>query len=155
MDPITLIVTALAASAWLGTDDAASPTTTQARESLKALAREQLAGRQGGELVLLRHEADPKIWEDPLAAELTAAGAASNPDLVAAAQALMNLVDEAGSRTGKYVIDLRGSQGIQVGDHNIQGLVYSPPPPLTDLVLPSADISDNDQAAGRPDEAIP
>jgi hypothetical protein len=37
---------------------------------------------------------------------------------VGAAQALMSLVDEAGSRSGKYLVAVHGSQGVQIGDHN-------------------------------------
>jgi len=32
----------------------------------------------------------------------------------------MKLIDEAGSRAGKYTVDVRGSQGVQVGDRNTQ-----------------------------------
>jgi hypothetical protein len=37
-------------------------------------------------------------------------------DLVAAAQALMNLVDEGEARAGKYTVDVRGAQGVPIGD---------------------------------------
>jgi hypothetical protein len=70
--------------------------------------------------VLAEHEAAPHTWETPLAAELTAAGAAGDVDLLTAAQALLSLVDEAGSRSGKYVVTVRDSQGVQVGDRNTQ-----------------------------------
>ena len=62
-----------------------------------------------------------------LAAELTAVGAGGDPDLVAAAQALMSLVDAAGSRAGKYAVDVQGSQGVQVGDHNTQRNTFNAP----------------------------
>ena len=41
----------------------------------------------------------PQTWECCWAAELSAVGAEGDANLVAAAQALMNLVDEAGSRS--------------------------------------------------------
>lgn len=37
-----------------------------------------------------------------------------------AAQRLMALLDAAGTAAGKYTVDLRGAQGVQVGDRNIQ-----------------------------------
>ena len=40
----------------------------------------------------------------------------------------MNLVDEAGSRTGKYAVTVRDSQGVQVGDHNTQTNTFGPRP---------------------------
>jgi hypothetical protein len=127
MDPVTVIVTALAAGAALGLKDTASAAVNDAYGSLKALVTRRLAGRQDGELVLARYEEAPQTWEGPLAAELTAAGATDDVGLVAAAQALMNLVDETGSRAGKYVVQVQGSQGVQVGDHNTQRNVFGAP----------------------------
>jgi len=45
---------------------------------------------------------------------------------VAAAQALMSLVDEAGTRAGKYTVDMRGAQGAQIGDHNTSATSSAP-----------------------------
>jgi hypothetical protein len=45
--------------------------------------------------------------------------------VIEAAQRLMALVDEAGSKAGKYTVDLRGAQGVQVGDHNTQHNTFS------------------------------
>ena len=104
MDPATWIVTALVAGGGLGLKDAASSAITDAYNGLKGLVRRKLAGRPDGELVLARHEQDPEVWEKPLAQELTAAGADDDPDLVSAAQALMRLVDAAGSAAGKYQV---------------------------------------------------
>ena len=76
-----------------------------------------------------RHEKAPDTWQEPLKAELTAAAAGSDTDLVAAAEALMKLVDGAGSRAGKYTVNVSGSQGVQVGDRNQQKNVFNTPPP--------------------------
>jgi len=120
MDPVTLIVTALAAGAASALQDGASSAVKEAYARLKALVGKRFAHSSKGELVLAEHEAAPQTWEAPLAAELTAAGADGDADLVAAAQELMILVDEAGSRSGKYGIAIRDSQGVQIGDHNTQ-----------------------------------
>jgi len=128
MDPITLIVTALAAGAALGVKDAASSAVKDAYAGLKALAKRRLAGRPDAEVVLARHEHAPQTWQAPLLAELGEAGADRDRDLVAAAQALMNLVDAAGARAGKYTVDVRGAQGVQIGDHNRQDNVFYAPP---------------------------
>ena len=96
--------------------------------SLKALVTRRLAGRRDGELVLARHEEAPEAWEGPLVAELTAAGAADDASLIAAAQALLALVDEAGSRAGKYAVQVQGSLGVQVGDHNTQRNAFGAQP---------------------------
>ena len=108
--------------------DAASSAVKDAYAGLKALVRKRLGGRPDAELVLARHEEAPETWQAPLTAELAEAGADRDPDLVAAAQALMTLVDEAGARAGKYTVDVRGAQGVQVGDHNRQDNVFHAPP---------------------------
>ena len=120
MDPVTLIVTALAAGAASALQDGASSAVKDAYARVKALVKKRFANRPKGELVLAEHQAAPQTWGAPLAAELSAAGADGDAELVAAAQALMNLVDEAGSRSGKYAVTVRDSQGVQVGDRNTQ-----------------------------------
>lgn len=128
MDPITLIVTALAAGAVSGITDSASSAVKDAYASLKALVRKRLAGRPDAELVLARHEQAPETWQAPLAAVLGDVGADRDTDLVAAAQALLRLVDAAGAGAGKYTVDVRGAQGVQVGDRNRQDNVFNVPP---------------------------
>jgi hypothetical protein len=123
MDPITLIVTALAAGAALGVTDAAAEAVKDAYASLKALVRKRLGGRQDAELVLAKHERAPETWQAPLMAELAEAGAELDHDLIAAAQALLDLVGEVGA--GKYAVDARGAAGVQIGDHNSQDNVFN------------------------------
>jgi hypothetical protein len=128
MDPITLIVAALASGAALGISDTASSAIKDAYAGLKALARKRLGGRPDAELVLAKHEQAPETWRIPLMAELDEAGAGHDANLVAAAEALMHLVDEAGARAGKYTVDVRGAQGVQIGDRNTQHNVFNTPP---------------------------
>jgi hypothetical protein len=123
MDPITLIVTALAAGAALGVQDTASAMVRDAYASLKALVRRRLGGDPGTEMVLARHEQAPETWQAPLKAELARTGADEDGDLIAAAKALLDLVGEA----GKYTVDVRGAQGVQIGDHNRQDNVFNAP----------------------------
>jgi hypothetical protein len=104
VDPVTLIVAALVAGAAAGLKDTASSVVTDAYNGLKGLVQRKLAGREGGELVLARHEQDPQVWDRPLVQELTTAGAGDDPALVTAAQALMRLVDAAGSAAGRYQV---------------------------------------------------
>lgn len=128
MDPVTLIVTALAGGAASALQDGASAAVKDAYARVKALLKTRFAGRPDGELALARHEAAPQTWEPLLACELSAAGADRDADLVAAAQALMSLLDQAGSRSGKYVVSVRDAQGVQVGDHNTQTNTFGPGP---------------------------
>jgi hypothetical protein len=128
MDPITLIVTALAAGAALGAQDTVSAMVKDAYAGLKALVKRRLGGRPGAELVLARHEQAPETWQAPLMTELAETGADGDRDLIAAAQALLDLVGGAEGRTEKYTVDVRGAQGVQMGDHNRQDNVFNAPP---------------------------
>ena len=129
MDGIELVTTALTAGAAAGARDTASSAARDAYSALKDLVRRRLAGRQAGEVALAEHEQDPEVWEAPLRAQLRAAGAGDDAQVAAAAQALMALLDTAGSRSGRYVITVTGSQGVQVGDGNIQHNNFGSPPP--------------------------
>ncbi len=124
MDPVTLIVTALAAGAGQAVKDGASSAIKGAYEALRAKVKHRLSGRPDAELILNGHEAAPETWHR-LAPELVAVGVSA--DLVVAAQALMQLIDAAGSQAGKYDVDAQGSQGVQVGDHNIQHNTFTGP----------------------------
>ena len=126
MDPVTLVATALAAGVALGVTDTASSAVRDAYTGLKDLVRRRLADRPGAELVLARYEQDPDRWRVPLMAELSQVGC--DAGMVMAARRLMALADEGRARTGKYTVDLRGAQGVQVGDHNKQDNVFTAPP---------------------------
>ena len=115
MDPITLIVTALAAGAALGVTDTASAMVKDAYAGLKALVKKRLGDGPDAELVLAKHEKAPETWQGPLMAELAETGADGDRDLIAAAKALLELVGEAGG-PGKYAVDVRGAYGVQIGD---------------------------------------
>jgi hypothetical protein len=128
MDPITLIVAALAAGAASGLTDTASSAIKDAYAGLKALVRKKLGGGASTDMILAEHEQAPQTWKDPLAAKLAGAAADQDDSLIAAAQALMSLVDAAGAQAGKYSVDARGAQGVQIGDHGVQHNVFGPPP---------------------------
>jgi hypothetical protein len=124
MDPVTLIVTALAAGASAGVIDALKDNAKDAGKAayarLRGLAQRRVAGNPGAELALAEHQADPENWAAPLKAKLTLVGAGDDAELVTAAQALMDLVDRAGANAGKYHVTISGGQGVQVGEGNVQ-----------------------------------
>ena len=122
VEPVSLIVGALAA----GVSETGKAAVKDAYEALKRRISALFVGRPAAELALTEHSADPQTWEKPLEKALTESGAATDDAVVAAAQELMRLVDETGSRAGKYHVDLRGAQGVQVGDRNQQVNVFGP-----------------------------
>lgn len=120
MDPITLIVTALAAGAAAALQDGVKDTVKHAYKCLRDCSKKLLAGHPDGELALERNETAPGNWEGVLKSELADAGADHDSDLIGAAQALMRLLDGAGAHGGKYHVTIHGGQGTQVGDGNTQ-----------------------------------
>ena len=124
MDPITLIVTALAAGASGGAisalQDDAKGAVIAAYGKLRGLAGKRVAGNPGAELALTEYESDPEHWETPLTAKLTQLGAADDTELVAAAKVLMELIDGSGARAGTYNVTIKNAKGVQFGEGNIQ-----------------------------------
>lgn len=108
MDPVMLILTALAAGAAATAGDTASGPVQDAYAGLAAQLRTRLAGREDGEQLLARYERAPQAWQGQLAAELAAAGAGSDEGLVTAAQAVMSVADAPGWRAGKYTTEADG-----------------------------------------------
>ena len=133
MDPVTLILTALAADAALRGKDEVSAEVRRASRRLAALVQKRFAGRPAAEWVLARYEEAPDEWEGPLAAELIKVGAGADAGLVAAAQAVMGVAEifgsvsvahELRSLSAKYSVNVRGGQGVQVGDRNTQRNIF-------------------------------
>jgi RIP homotypic interaction motif len=124
MDSTTLIVTALAAGASAGALDGLSDDVREAAKAayrrLHYLVKRCFRGNPSAEVILYEHEADPKTYEAQLAKKLAEAGADNDVDLVAAARALMELVDQEGAKSGRYHVVINNSKGVQVGDNNVQ-----------------------------------
>ena len=124
MEEVSLILTALAAGATGGALDALKDDVKDKAKALYVklhdLVKRRLRGNASAEVILSEHQADPQTYAAPLAKKLTEAGAGGDPELVATARALMELVDQAGARSGKYNVTIKDSKGIQVGDGNIQ-----------------------------------
>jgi hypothetical protein len=127
VDPVSLIVAALAAGAVAGAQGTATEAVKDAYAGLKGLVRRRLARRPAGDVVLEQHEQDPAQWEKALEGELVKADAATDGEAVDAAQALLGLLDAAGTQSGKYLVDVRGAQGVQVGDRNTQHNTFGGP----------------------------
>jgi hypothetical protein len=111
MDSVGLIVSALATGNTLRSPDAPGPVATGpalggvmagtaavqgAYSRLWSRVRRSLAGRPAGAMMLARHAEAPHTWAAPLTAELRAAGAGENPELVAAATDLLRMMNQNG-----------------------------------------------------------
>lgn len=126
MDPITVILTALAAGASAGAIDEFKD---EAKEKAKAAyvklrdlvtRRFHQKGTANGEGTLTDYEKKPKVYQAGLEDKLREADAGGDGELLAAAKALLELVQQQGSASGKYDVRIDGSEGVIVGDHATQ-----------------------------------
>jgi hypothetical protein len=129
VDPVTLIVGALAAGALRGAGETASTVVSDVYVALKTAVTARFAEKGVPAEVLAEHEDDPETYERPLAKGIRQARAEQDPRIVLLAQELMRLMNGDDARTGKYTVNLRGAQGIQVGDGNTQTNTFTTGPP--------------------------
>jgi hypothetical protein len=126
MDPITVILTALAAGVTAGALDGLKDDVKDKAKAAYGKLRDLLSKRfreaetPRAEAILAEFDADPESYKDPLARKLDAAGAAKDAALLAAAQAFLDLAQQPGPKSGKYNVTISGSEGVVVGDHNSQ-----------------------------------
>src|SRR3954451_7478567 len=120
MDPVTLVIAALAAGAGAGLKDAAGSAIKDAYNGLRAVLQRRFAGKPSAEVALTQYEQDPSTWDKPLRKELTETGADGDAEALELAQKVLALVDRAGSNASKYIVDARYAQRFQIGEHNVQ-----------------------------------
>lgn len=117
MDPISLIIAALAAGATAGVKDTASAAVNDAYEGLKGLIRHRF-GRDSAALAdLQKVETAPDSDHAALSERLRSAGAGNDEQLIRLAQDVLKHTDPAGARIGKYNVVITGGKGIAIGDH--------------------------------------
>ncbi len=125
MDPISLIVTALATGAAAVGKDTVSLAVKDAYEGLRSLIKSRFAGKPEAEIALKEHASDPDTWEKPLRSSLSAATADRDSSLIEAAQALLKVTDPEGAVKGKYQIQMTGNiRGVSQGDHNLVNMTF-------------------------------
>jgi hypothetical protein len=128
VEAISLILAALGAGAAKGVSESAVTAVSDACSAL----REALRRRLGGEETPVAHTIEryataPDSWRGILETELQVAGAGEDTGLMLAAEAVMRHADPAGTATGKYVVNLTGASGVQVGDGNTQTNYFDRP----------------------------
>ena len=120
MDPVTLIVGALATGTAAGVGATANQAVADAYASLKAAVAARFVGRPQAEEALEAHLADPASHDTALAVHLREVGADRDPRIVALAEELVRVLESSGLRRAEGSIDLRHAQGVQLGDGNYQ-----------------------------------
>jgi hypothetical protein len=118
MDPVTVIVTALASGAAAAAKETAAEAIKDAYQGLRSLLQRKFAGQPVAELTLSKHADKPEVWEAPLKEALTDIGAELDEAIIAAAQQLLALLNPQEAPKGTYHLHIAGNaQGVVQGDH--------------------------------------
>jgi hypothetical protein len=121
MDPISLIITALATGASSALSGVSGQAVRDAYAGLNELVRRRFHGVPLAESVLDQHEQAPEVWKAPLEQQLNAAAAGNDEEILAAARKVLALTDPEGAQAGKYRVVISGGNVGAVGDHaNVQ-----------------------------------
>lgn len=129
MEPISLIVGALVVGASEALKDTASQAVQDSYQGLKAAVMhywkimkegDEQDNENEAKILLDNLEEDPDTFQIPLEKKLTKVIPEPEKDLIEQAQQLYKLLDEVGFNQGKYNVILNSSQGVQVGDKNMQ-----------------------------------
>lgn len=118
MDPISLILTALAAGAAAAAKDTASQAVKDAYAGLKQRLQQHFAGKQHAEVALDGYEQDADTWQKPLQKAVEVSGAHTDPALLEQAQQVLKLVQPQQFAQGKYNIQIGQAYGTVIGEHN-------------------------------------
>lgn len=119
MEPISLILGALAVGALAGVQDSAGQAVKDAYVAFKNLLRRRLGSNEAAKVALDRYEQQPEAWESPLRAELTASGLDRDDEVLAAAQALLDCVRNDPACGKIFENQFHGPvYGFVQGDHN-------------------------------------
>ncbi len=118
MDPVAVVVTALAAGASAGGSRAASADVRVAYKRLRAAVIASIGDEQLGADVFKDIERHPERTDVVLLKILHGRRHLLETGILDFAERLIDLLDRSG-RVG-YAIGVRGVSGVQVGDHNTQ-----------------------------------
>jgi hypothetical protein len=130
MDPVSLILAALVTGVATGLATGAGENVAAVRDvyrRFRGALKRRLAGRPAAEDAVEQFVADPEAWKGSLEIHLRQAGADQDRAVLDAASSVMRLADPDGAVAGKYIVNLAGAQGVQVGDHNWQRNVFNAP----------------------------
>ncbi len=117
MDPISVVLAALAAGATAATKDTASQAVKDAYAGLKALVKKHFAGKPQAEMALAEYEKDEDTWQKPLQKSLVETGADQDEAIVRQAQQVLKLVNPQQASQGKYNVQIGEGKGIVIGDN--------------------------------------
>jgi len=117
MDPVSVVLAALAAVATAAAKDSASQALKDAYDGLKALVQKRFEKKKPqAEMALAEYEKDPDTWEKPLQKSLVETGADQDEAIVRQAQQVLKLVNPQQASQGKYNVQIGEGKGVVIGD---------------------------------------
>lgn len=126
MDPITVILTALAAGASAGAIDELKDEVKDKAKAAYAKLRDLVTrrfrekGTANAEGALADYEKKPKVYQAGLEDKLRESDADRDSELMEAAKTLLEFVQQQGPASAKYSVRIDGAEGVIVGDHATQ-----------------------------------
>jgi hypothetical protein len=127
MDPVSLILAALAAGAVAGVQTTATAAIKDAYNGLKELVHRRFSGKPEAAVALSEYENDPDRGKETLRKALIDTGAGTDAELVDHAKQVMQLVDPLQYNKGKYNVQVTGDvQGQIIGDNAHQENQFGP-----------------------------
>jgi hypothetical protein len=118
MDPISLILSALAVGASAAAKDTASQAIKDAYSGLKTLVLKRFEKKPQAEMALQEYEKDKDTWEKPLQKALVEMGADQDKVLAMQAQQVLKLVNPQQASQDTYQVQMNGPvQGPVIGPH--------------------------------------
>lgn len=123
MDPITVIVTALVAGAAAGGADAASMAVRDAYTGIRDRIR-VLASGSDTDVAIEANEAAPGSNVNQVREVLAREGVAGDEQLQITATELLSLLPTEAADEARARVDVRGAQGVQLGNYNTQHNIW-------------------------------
>jgi P2-related tail formation protein len=128
MDPLSLILTAVAAGASAALKESAADVVKGAYEKLRGLLRAKLGGRPRGEMVLEAYEEDPDSAEKLFGKELRESGADADEQIIEAAKELADLVAPEASRSYTMNVQNLGPVSRQINIQHAENVGFDDDP---------------------------
>jgi len=116
MDPVSLVLAALATGVTAAAQDTASQAVKDAYAGLKALVKKRFEKKPQAEMALAEYEKDKDTWEKPLQKSLVETGADQDEAIVRQAQQVLKLVNPQQASQSKYNVQIGDGKGIVIGD---------------------------------------
>ncbi len=116
MDPVSMVLAALAAGATVAAKDTTSQAIKDAYSGLKSLLQQRFAKKPQAEMALAEYEKDKDTWKKPLQKSLIEAGIDRDEAITHQAQQVLKLINPQQAAQGKYIVQIGEGYGIAIGD---------------------------------------